>query len=72
MAALAAVRAAHRGETIAIVTHGGVIRALLATWLSMPDEAVFSIDQRYASVNVVDWFDGPVVRLINGRPGSRP
>ena len=61
----------HEGETVLIVTHPGVIRALLAAWLLLPDEAVFRIDQRYGSINVVDWLNGtPVVRLLNGRPGS--
>jgi broad specificity phosphatase PhoE len=61
----------HEGETVLIVTHAGVTRALLAAWLLLPDEAVFRIDQRYGSVNVVDWLNGtPVVRLVNGQPGS--
>ncbi len=69
--ALADVTALHPGRTAVIVTHAGVIRALIATWLSLPDEAVFRIDQRYASVNVVDWPDGtPVLRLLNGPPTS--
>jgi alpha-ribazole phosphatase len=71
-AALTAIRVEHTGRTVAVVTHAGVIRALLAAWLEIPAEAVFSIDQRYASLNVVDWLDAPVVRLVNGRPGSRP
>lgn len=58
-------------RTAVIVTHGGVIRALLASWLCLPDEAVFRIDQRYAAVNVVDWLDGtPLIRLLNAPPGT--
>jgi alpha-ribazole phosphatase len=69
--ALSEVVSRHEGETALIVTHAGVIRALFAAWLLLAEEAVFRIDQRYGSVNVVDWLDGtPVVRLINGRPGS--
>ena len=58
-------------RTAVLVTHAGVIRALLAAWLCLPDEAVFRIDQRYAAVNVIDWPDGtPVVRLLNAPPGT--
>ena len=59
--------------TAVLVTHAGVIRALLGAWLSLPDDAIFRIDQRYGSVNVVDWIDGgPVIRLLNGLPGLSP
>jgi broad specificity phosphatase PhoE len=51
-----------------VVAHAGVIRALLVDWLSMPDEALFRIEQRYASMNVVEVLDGTVnVRLVNGQ-----
>ena len=47
--------------------NAGAIRALLAAWLHIADDAIFRIDQRYGSVNVVDWIDGvPLVRLVNG------
>jgi alpha-ribazole phosphatase/probable phosphoglycerate mutase len=50
-----------------VVTHGGVIRAGLAEWLSMPSEAIFRLDQRYCGITIVEWLDGmPVVRLMNG------
>ena len=69
--ALSTVTAQYERRTTVVVTHAGVIRSLLAAWLSLPDDAIFRIDQRYGSVNVVDWLDGtPVVRLINGLPGS--
>jgi broad specificity phosphatase PhoE len=69
--AMDAIVAAHANETAAVVTHAGVIRAALALWLQIPDEAVFRIDQRHASVNVVEWIDAvPMVRLVNAGPGS--
>ena len=47
----------------------GPIRAVLATWLLLPDEAVFRIDLDFGSLTVVELIDGvPLVRLVNGRP----
>jgi broad specificity phosphatase PhoE len=61
----------HTGESVVIVTHAGSIRAALAAWLAIDGDAIFRIDQRTASVNVVDWVEGtPIVRLLNGtHPG---
>jgi broad specificity phosphatase PhoE len=59
----------HPGSEVAVVSHAGAIRAALATWLSMADGAVFRLDQRYASINIVDWADGtPFVRVVNAAP----
>ena len=67
IAALDRIVASHPGDVVAVVSHAGAIRAALATWLRIADEAFFRIDQRFASVNVVDWTDGvPLVRLVNG------
>jgi alpha-ribazole phosphatase len=67
LAALGEIRARHPAETVAIVAHGGVVRAILADALAMPDEAIFRLDQPYCSVSVVDWLDGtPIVRSVNG------
>jgi broad specificity phosphatase PhoE len=68
--ALEEILAAHRDETIAVITHAGPIRAALANWLAIPADASFRLDQRYGAVNVVEFTDGiPFVRLVNG---SRP
>lgn len=65
--ALDRILVAHPSDAVAVVSHAGAIRAALATWLGMADEALFRIDQRFASVNVVDWIEGvPLVRLVNG------
>jgi alpha-ribazole phosphatase len=65
LGALDRIRAAH--DCAVVVTHGGVIRAALAEWLGMPDEAIFRLDQRYCGITIVDFLDGvPVVRLVNG------
>jgi broad specificity phosphatase PhoE len=69
--ALGRIAAQHGGETVVAVSHAGAIRAALATWLSVPPDASFRLDQSFASVNVVDVVDGmPLVRLVNGcEPG---
>lgn len=62
--ALDAVRAAH--ESAVVVTHGGVIRAGLATWLELPDHAIFRLGQSYCGVTVVEWTDGtPLLHVVN-------
>jgi alpha-ribazole phosphatase len=67
------VVAAERDRTVALVSHGGVIRAALAVALGLPDERAFSLDVGYARVSVVDWFDtSPVVRLVNGGSADLP
>jgi alpha-ribazole phosphatase len=67
LVALAEIVARHPGAAVAVISHAGPIRAALATWLLMADEGVFRLDQRHASVNIVDWHDGtPFVRLVNG------
>ena len=59
-----AIRSAH--ESAVVVTHGGVIRAGVAAWLGMPDEAIFRLDQSYCGVTIVEWLDGtPILRLLN-------
>jgi alpha-ribazole phosphatase len=58
--------ARHRGETIAIVSHGGVNRVLLAAALGISNENIFHIAQRYAAVNLLMQIgDYPSVELMN-------
>lgn len=68
VAAFAEMRARHRGAMLAIVSHGGVNRILLAHALGLGDDAIFRLGQSYAGVSVVDYFDeaSSVVRLLNG------
>lgn len=59
------------GLTIAIVSHGGVNRALLAWALQIPDSSVFRLAQDYAAINLLTVSDGvPGVQLLNYR--NRP
>jgi broad specificity phosphatase PhoE len=64
-----AIRARHPGETVAVVAHGGVLRTMLADCLSMPDEAIFRLEQSYGAISIIDWIDSlPLLRLLNGQP----
>jgi alpha-ribazole phosphatase len=69
------LRRCHPAGTFAVVSHGGVIRAVLADALQMPDEAIFHLDVRYGGVSMIEWSGGtPIVRLVNAPPvavGSR-
>jgi alpha-ribazole phosphatase len=72
-AAAAALRAQHAGEQVAVVAHGGVIRAIVAEALALPSRSIFRLDVGHARLSVVDWFDDePVVRLLNGSPDDVP
>jgi alpha-ribazole phosphatase/probable phosphoglycerate mutase len=63
--ALERIRVRH--DSAVVVTHGGVVRAGVAAWLGMPDEAIFRLAQEYGGVTIVDWFGAaPLVRLMNG------
>jgi alpha-ribazole phosphatase/probable phosphoglycerate mutase len=66
--AFAAIEREREGETVAIVSHGGVNRVLLAWALQMPDNCLFRLAQDYASVNLLALVDGvPCVQLLNCR-----
>ncbi|MBI4824460.1 MAG: histidine phosphatase family protein [Nitrospirae bacterium] len=58
---------AHNGDAVSIVSHGGVNRVILCCLMGIPLENIFSIEQDYASVNIIEFYDGvPVVKLLNG------
>jgi len=64
---LAGLLAAHPRENVALVAHGGVNRIILLDALGAPLVRVFSLEQDYACLNVIDYFaDGyRTVRLVN-------
>lgn len=65
------LRERHTGESIALVTHGGVIRILLAEALALPPENIFRIGQCYGAINLIRYFgEVPVVDLVNLSPAS--
>lgn len=58
------------GESIAVVSHGGVNRIILCRILGIPLENIFRIEQDYAAFNIIEFRDKyPVVKLINGKAG---
>ena len=70
--ALDGVLSRHRNQTIAIVSHAGVIRTVLAKALGIPDDHIFRLAQGYGAINKIKYFDdGPVVELMNCSGESR-
>jgi alpha-ribazole phosphatase len=62
----ARIRASHSGQMVAVVTHGGVNRVVLADALGIAPRDIFRLDQSYAAISVIDYYDQtPVVRLVN-------
>jgi alpha-ribazole phosphatase/probable phosphoglycerate mutase len=54
--------------TIVVVTHGGIVRAILADVLGIPDDRIFRIAVDPASLSIVDWVDDvPTVVALNHR-----
>jgi broad specificity phosphatase PhoE len=71
LASVADLRRRHQAGTFAVVSHGGVVRAILADALAMSDEAVFRLDVRYGGVSIVEWHGStPIVRLVNAPPAA--
>jgi alpha-ribazole phosphatase len=63
---LEAILKAHEGRTVAVVTHGGTIRIILAWVLQMPDRYIFRLAQDYAAMNLLTWTGGvPTVQSLN-------
>jgi len=60
--------AAHPGQEIAMLLHGGVNRVILADALGLPPLNLFRIDQSFGALNIIDYYeDGmAVVKLANG------
>jgi len=66
--ALAEIVARHRGEEVLVVAHGGVNRVILMDAIGAPLSSLFSIEQLYCCMNLIDYYaDGnSVVKLVNG------
>lgn len=66
---LEALAAAHRGKTIALVSHGDVIKSAIAHCLGMPLDLLMRVELHPASVSVIEasaW--GGTVRAVNLPP----
>jgi alpha-ribazole phosphatase len=71
IAATRELRSRHTGQSIALVTHGGVIRIILADSLGVDTANIFRIGQRYGAINAIRYFDQtPMVDLVNAQPMS--
>ena len=58
---------ANKRRCVLVVTHGGVIRIILAGALGIPDRNLIQLAQDHCAVNVIDYFrDGVVVGCMNG------
>ncbi len=66
--ALKEIVRAHSGENVLVVGHGGMNRVLLLDAINAPLAALFNIEQKYACLNIIDYYeDGKtVVNLLNG------
>lgn len=72
-AAVGALRERYEGGLVVAVTHGGVVRAVVAGVLGMPSEHIFRLAVDHVSTTVVEWVAGePLVREMNTPPGRRP
>jgi len=58
----------HRGETIAIVTHGGPIRVVLCDILKLGLGMFWDLEQKNCAVNIIHYYSkkAPVVIKVNG------
>jgi len=66
--ALREILGAHDGENIVLVAHGGVNRVILADAMGVDFNHLYSIEQDYGCMNIIDYLpDYAVVRLVNRR-----
>ena len=64
--AFEAIRRDREGQTVVIVSHGGVNRILIAWALQMPDHCLFRLAQDHAALNLVTFTNGsPCLQLLN-------
>jgi len=65
--AVDAILCEHAGQDVAVVAHGGVNRIILCHILGIPLENIFRIEQDYAALNIIEfWEKYPVLKLLNG------
>lgn len=66
--AVTRIVAAHPGEEVLVVAHGGSNRVVLLDAIGAPLSSLFAIEQSYGCLNIIDYYaDGnAVVQLLNG------
>jgi alpha-ribazole phosphatase len=62
--ALEQIRRNHAGETVVIVSHGGVNRVALGQALDLDPRRLFRLAQAYACVNVIDYAGDDAMVLV--------
>jgi broad specificity phosphatase PhoE len=69
--ALSQLRNKHQEGCVALVCHAGVCRAILADALNLTNTDMWKMDQDFASLNVIDYYQsgGLRVKLVNGYLG---
>jgi broad specificity phosphatase PhoE len=67
-----AIQREREGQTVAMVSHGGVNRILIAWALQMPGDCLFRLAQDYAAISLLTLVDGlPSLQLLNHRVAVR-
>jgi ribonuclease H / adenosylcobalamin/alpha-ribazole phosphatase len=64
-ATICELAAEHPGSLVAAVTHGDVIRALVAHWAGMPIDSMLRLEVAPASVSAVRFTPEPRLILLN-------
>jgi alpha-ribazole phosphatase len=69
MPVIKGIASRHPGEEVLVVAHGGTNRVILLNAIGAPLSSLFSIEQDYCCVNIIDYYtDGAcVVKLMNGK-----
>jgi alpha-ribazole phosphatase/probable phosphoglycerate mutase len=66
ISALTGILDNHKDENIGLVAHGGVNRIMLCHLLGIPLDNIFRVEQDFAAVNIIDFYERyPVVKLLN-------
>jgi alpha-ribazole phosphatase len=67
IAAFNALVHAHRGDSIGIIAHGGVLRIVLCSLLGLKLSLLFRLGQDYGGVSIIDIYEdnNAVVKLLN-------
>ncbi len=65
--AINGIIAGHRGENVAVVAHGGVLRILLCSVLDLKLSLLFRLGQDYGGISIIEVYDdgNATVKLLN-------